>query len=300
MNQPSSSTGIGPGRILAGLAGRGILQSRTPWLHEQEADAQGLRMTYALFDFNDRAWPDWELANLLDAAQRIGFAGLNITYPFKQSVIGLLDELDPTAASVGAVNTVSFRGGRRIGSNTDMTGFAEGFRAGLPGADVGCVLQVGCGGAGAATANALLGLLGAQQVLLFDTDGMRAAQLRDELNRTHGAGRAVVCDDATDGARRSTGIVNATPVGMAKFPGLPLPAAAIEERHWVADIVYFPLETELLATAAQKGCRTLDGGGMAVHQAAAAFEIFTGRQADQQRMKASFSAFTAPPAQAAE
>lgn len=300
MNQPPTSTGIGPGRILAGLAGRGILQSRTPWLHEQEADAQGLRLTYALFDFNDRAWPDWELANLLDATQRIGFAGLNITYPFKQSVIGLLDELDPSAASVGAVNTVSFRNGRRIGSNTDMTGFAEGFRAGLSGADVTRVLQVGCGGAGAATANALLGPLGAQQVLLFDTDAMRAAQLRDELNRTHGADRAMVCDDARAGALRCSGIVNATPMGMAKFPGMPLPADAIEQRHWVADVVYFPLETELLATAARKGCRTLNGSGMAVHQAAAAFEIFTGRPADEHRMTASFSAFAAPPAEAAE
>lgn len=300
MTNPPPATGIGPDRVMVGLAGRGILQSRTPWMHEQEADAQGLRMVYALFDFTDRGWADWELAPLLDAAQRLGFAGLNITFPFKQTVIGTLDELDEAAASVGAVNTVSFRSGRRIGSNTDMTGFAEGFRAGLAGADLASVLQIGCGGAGAATANAMLGPLGVEQVVLFDADYARAASLRDQLARTHGAHRVVLCDDAAAGAAMSAGIVNATPMGMAKFPGMPLPAAAIEARHWVADIVYFPLETELLAAARRKGCRTLDGSGMAMHQAAEAFEIFTGLKADRARMAASFAAFTAPPAEAAE
>ena len=280
--------------VLVGLAGRGILASRTPWMHEREADAQGIRLAYSLFDFSDRNWADWELAPLLDAAQRIGFAGLNITFPFKQTVIGTLDELDEGAASVGAVNTVSFRGGRRIGSNTDLTGFAEGFRAGLGGADISSVLQIGCGGAGAATANAMLGPLGVGKLVLLDADYARAAALREQLVRTYGEHRIVLCDDPLAGAAMSAGIVNATPMGMAKFPGMPLPAAALEPRHWVADIVYFPLETALLSAARKLGCRTLDGSGMAVHQAAAAFEIFTGRSADHSRMAASFAAFAAP------
>ncbi|MDE2403214.1 MAG: shikimate dehydrogenase [Sphingomonadales bacterium] len=280
--------------MLAGLVGRGILESRTPWMHEREAEAQGLRLLYALFDFTDRGWDDAELGTLLAAAQRVGFAGLNVTFPFKQAVIPLLDALSDGAAAVGAVNTVAFRDGRRIGFNTDVTGFAAGFRHGLEGVAPGRVLQLGCGGAGSATAHALLGALAAEQVLLFDTDPARIEALRADLAGRYGAGRVAVAADPVATAAGADGILNATPMGMAKFPGLPIAAAAIEPRHWVADIVYFPLETDLLAEARRKGCRTLDGSGMAVHQAVDAFEIFTGRRADHDRVRSSFAAFAAP------
>lgn len=293
MTNPSRDAGIGPARVLAGLVGRGILESRTPWMHEREGDAQGLRLLYALFDFTDRGWADDDLETLLAAAQRVGFAGLNVTFPFKQGVIGRLDELSEGAAAVGAVNTVAFRDGKRIGFNTDVTGFAAGFRHGLPGVSPGRVLQLGCGGAGSATAHALLGMLGAAQVVLCDPDPDKREALRADLAARHGAARVAVAEDGAAAAREADGILNATPIGMAKFPGLPIAASAIEPRHWVADIVYFPLETALLAEARSKGCRTLDGGGMAVHQAVDAFEIFTGLTADAARMRASFSAFSA-------
>ena len=277
--------------MLTGLVGRGILESRSPWLHEQEGDALGLRLVYSLFDFTDRHWADEDLGKLLDAVQRVGFAGVNITFPFKQAVVPLLDALSDGAAAIGAVNTVSFRDGKRIGHNTDVSGFAAGFREGLPGVHPGTVLQIGCGGAGSATAHALLGNLGAEKLILFDTEAPRLAALRDQLADRYGAGRVDTCNLAEDGAAQADGILNATPVGMAKFPGLPVRASAIEPRHWVADVVYFPLETALLAEARRKGCRTLDGGGMAVHQAAEAFTIFTGLKTDPQRMRASFAAF---------
>lgn len=285
--------GIGSGRVLAGLVGRGILESRTPWMHEREADEQGLRLLYATFDFTDRNWADDDLPRLLDAAQRVGFAGLNVTFPFKQAVLAHLDSLSDGARAIGAVNTVAFREGRRIGFNTDVTGFAEGFRAGLPGVSVSRVLQVGCGGAGAATAHALLSMIGVDHLVLSDTDTARATALHRQLAATYGETRVSLASDAAAAARGSQGIVNATPMGMAKFPGLPLCVDAIAPQHWVADIVYFPLETELLAQARRKGCRTLEGRGMAVHQAAEAFEIFTGRRADVARMQASFANFSA-------
>ncbi len=291
MNENAPSVGIGQGRVLTGLAGRGILESRSPWMHEQEADAQGLRLIYALFDFTDRGWPDDDLPRMLDEAQRLGFAGLNITYPFKQAVIPLLDDLSDGARAVGAVNTVSFKDGKRIGHNTDVTGFAAGFREGLPGLKPGTVLQLGCGGAGFATSQALLGTLGATHLLLFDPDQARAAALLAQLCGAERGADVTIITDLAEAAARADGIVNATPVGMAKFPGLPLPAELIETRHWVADVVYFPLETAFLANARNKGCRTLDGSGMAVHQAAEAFEIFTGKTVDRARMKQSFSAF---------
>ncbi|MBU6267901.1 MAG: shikimate dehydrogenase [Sphingomonadales bacterium] len=283
---------MGTDRVLAGLVGRGILESRTPWMHEREGDAQGLRLLYALFDFTDRGWADSELETLLAATQRVGFVGLNVTFPFKQAVIPLLDELSDGAAAVGAVNTVAFRDGKRIGFNTDVTGFAAGFRHGLPGLSPGRVLQLGCGGAGSATAHALLGALGAEQVLLCDTDAARVEALRADLAGRYGAARVGVAVDAAAAAVEADGILNATPMGMAKFPGMPIAAAAIQRHHWVADIVYFPLETALLAEARARGCRTLDGGGMAVHQAVDAFGIFTGLTADHTRVRASFAAFS--------
>lgn len=287
-------TGIGTGRTLVGLAGRGILESRTPFLHEQAADAAGQRLVYALFDFTDRHWADEDLPALLDAAQRVGFSGLNITFPFKQAVIPLLDALSPGAEAIGAVNTVSFADGKRTGYNTDVSGFAAGFNDGLPGARPGRVLQLGCGGAGSATAHALLGDLGADEVLLFDPEAERAQALHAALANRFGAARVSVVADAAEGAARADGLLNASPVGMTKFPGLPLPAAAIEPRHWVADIVYFPLETAFLAEGRRKGCRVLDGGGMAVHQAADAYALFTGRKADAAQMRASFERFESP------
>lgn len=278
-------------RVLTGLAGRGILESRTPWMHEQEAQAQGLRLVYTLFDFSARGWSDDDLPRLLDETQRAGFAGLNVTFPFKQAIVSLLDRLSDGASAIGAVNTVAFRDGQRIGHNTDVTGFAEGFRAGLHGVAVERVLQIGCGGAGAATAHALLSMIGVGHLVLSDTDTARATALHRQLADTYGKARVTLAADPAKAAHDCQGLVNATPMGMAKFPGMPLAASAIEPRHWVADIVYFPLETEWLAEARRKGCRTLEGRGMAVHQAAGAFEIFTGRRADVARMQASFENF---------
>ncbi|WP_343061264.1 shikimate dehydrogenase [Novosphingobium flavum] len=289
-SQPQTSA-IRAGRILAGLLGRGILESRTPWLQEQEAEAHGLRMVYSLFDFTDRGWPDEDLAEVVAATQRLGFAGLNVTYPFKQAVLPLLDELSEGAAAIGAVNTVAFVDGRRIGHNTDVTGFAAGFRLGFGGAAPGRVLQLGCGGAGSATSHALLGVLGADELVLFDPDPERVEALRAPLAARYGEARVSATTDPVTAAREVDGLLNASPVGMSKLPGLPIAAEAIEPRHWVADIVYFPLETAFLAEARRKGCRTLDGGGMAVHQAVDAFAIFTGLTPDHQRMRESFFAF---------
>ena len=299
MAEAAASVGIGRGRVLAGLAGRGILASRTPWMHEQEADAHDLRLVYSLFDFTDRHWNDEDLPRLLDATQRVGFAGLNVTFPFKQAIIPLLDDLSDGARAIGAVNTVEFRDGKRIGHNTDVSGFADGFRAGLTDAPRDAVLQVGCGGAGAATAHALLGNLGVGKLFLTDSDPARAEALRMQLAQAYGDTRVAVTADPLGAAADVDGILNATPMGMDKFPGLPIAAEAIQTRHWVAEIVYFPLETEFLAEARRKGCRTLDGSGMAVGQAADAFEIFTGKTADRRRMQASFTAFAAEGTKAA-
>jgi len=274
--------------FLCGLIGSGIQASRTPLLHEREGAEQGLPYVYKLIDIAALGLGVEALPDLLTAARRFGFAGLNITHPCKQAVIPLLDELSADAKALGAVNTVVFKDRRAIGHNTDWSGFAESFKRELMDAPRRNVVQFGAGGAGAAVAHALL-TLDAGRLIIIDTDRPRARQLTDELNARFGAGRAVVESDVAQAVGGTDGIVNTTPLGMAKYPGMPLPASLLRPQQWVADIVYFPLETELLREARAQGCRTMSGGGMAVFQAVGAFRLFTGIEPDAERMALHFA-----------
>lgn len=277
-----------PTSVLAGLIGAGIQSSRTPTMHEREGDALGIRYLYRLIDLDRLELDTQALPDLLTAAQRLGYTGLNITVPCKQAIIPLLDELSPEARSIGAVNTVVLRDGKRVGHNTDCLGFAEGFRRGLARAPRHQVVQLGAGGAGAAVAHALL-QEGVQRLQIFDVEPERAQALANNLNAHFGAGRAQAGSDLPAAMAVADGLVNTTPVGMAKLPGLPLPAELLRPALWVAEIVYFPLETELLKQARALGCRTLDGSVMAVFQAVKAFALFSGVEPDSQRMMEHFA-----------
>lgn len=278
--------------FLVGLIGAGIQASRSPALHEHEGAAHGFRYWYQLIDTERLRVPAEALPELVRAAELTGFSGLNITHPFKQRVLPLLTDLSEDARALGAVNTVLLRHGRRIGHNTDGWGFAESFRRGLPGAELGSVVQLGAGGAGAAVAHAILSI-GAGHLAVFDVDESRAVQLAARLCARFGDGRAHAAQDLAAEMATADGLIHATPTGMAAHPGLPLPATLLRPDHWVAEIVYFPLETELLKLARDLGCRTLDGGGMAVYQAAGAFQLFTGAVADGDRMLRDFRSFGA-------
>jgi quinate/shikimate dehydrogenase (NAD+) len=277
--------------ILVGLIGAGIQSSLSPAMHEREGAAQGFGYAYRLIDLDLLGLTAAALPDLMASAEREGFAGLNITFPCKQAVIDWLDELSPDARAIGAVNTVLFGNGRRIGHNTDCSGFAESFRRAMPDIRRDRVVLFGAGGAGAAVAHALL-TLQTRQLVLVDVDAGRARDLAEALRARFGAGRALALEDPAAAIAGADGMVNATPVGMAKFPGLPLPADLLSSDLWVADIVYFPLETQLLGTAKARGCRTMSGAGMAVFQAAGAFRLFSGAEPDTNRMRAHFAELT--------
>jgi len=277
-------------RVRVGLVGQGIGPSRTPRMHMEEGRAQGIDLDYRLIDLAGRDEP---LDALLARLEGEGYDGLNVTYPCKRAVMAHLHALSPNAEAVGAVNTVVFRDGRRHGHNTDHFGFAESFRTGLPDVARGAALLVGAGGAGGAVAHALVDA-GVERLMIHDLDAGLARDLAAAVVARHGAGRAEAVPDPACAAE-ADGIVNATPVGMAKLPGLPLPETAVEPRHWVADVVYFPLETELLRLARARGCRVLPGSGMAIFQAVRAFGLFTGLEADPARMLAAFESFDAVP-----
>lgn len=279
-----------PRRFLVGLLGRGIQSSRTPAMHEAEGRANGLTYIYRLLDTDTMAGGPSRLADLVDFAGHLGFDGFNVTFPYKQEIIPLLDEMSDAAQALGSVNTVVLRSGRRVGHNTDMWGFKESFRLGMAHAPRDRVLMIGAGGAGAAVGHALLES-GVGALLVADVDTARMTALADRLSSRFGPERVEVAADLAEASQRVDGIVNATPVGMTKLPGMPIDPALLRPDCWVADIVYFPLETELLAEARKRGCRTLAGDGMAVFQAARAFELFTGIAPDVDRMKAVFAAF---------
>ncbi|WP_434115128.1 shikimate dehydrogenase [Paraburkholderia caffeinilytica] len=289
-----AATQTGAGSFLVGLIGAGIGGSLSPAMHEEEGSKLGLHYVYRRIDLEALKLDLTALSDLLVAAERMGYNGLNITYPCKQAVIPLLDELSDDARALGAVNTVLFKDGKRIGHNTDWSGFARAFQRGLPDVSLERVVQLGAGGAGAAVAHAAL-TMGAQTLTLFDVDAGRAASLAAELQKRFPASTVNAGNSLAESLAAANGLIHATPTGMAKLPGLPLPAELLHRDLWVSDIVYFPIRTALLQAAEELGCRTLSGGGMAVYQAVDAMRIFTGLEPDAERVYTHFQSLLQRP-----
>ena len=276
-------------RHLVGLLGAGIGGSLTPGLHEAEADRLGLSYTYRVIDLDAIGQQAERSAALVRSAADLGYDGLNVTHPSKQLVQAGLDELSPDARILGAVNTITFHDGKAVGHNTDHIGFIGGFRAGLPSAATNLVVQIGAGGAGAAVAFGLL-RAGAKQLVIADIEPARAESLAARLAPHFPDSDVSVTrtDSVASSILKADGLVNTTPIGMSGHPGLPVDPQLIHSRLWVADVIYRPLETQLIKAARDRGCEVLDGGRMVVGQAAAAFELFTGIRPDADRMLATF------------
>jgi shikimate dehydrogenase len=277
-------------RILLGLIGANIMGSLSPALFANAFAAAGIDGFYHLMDV-DRL-QGRRLPQLLDAIKAAGFSGANITYPFKQDVLPLLDAIDAEAAQVGAINTVAIApDGRTTGYNFDRAGwrhsFAETF--GANGARGATVVLVGAGGAGHAVAFALMDL-GVAQLVVHDRDGGRANALCADLAKYFGASRSRAARDLAGEIAAADGVVNATQMGMRGFPGNPVPASALKASHWAADVIYTPVDTEFIKAASAKGARVLSGGGMCVHQAVEAFRQFTGTTPDLARLHRAFAA----------
>jgi shikimate dehydrogenase len=262
-------------RILLGLIGANIMGSLSPVLFADAFKAAAIDGFYHLMDV-DRL-PERRLPHLLDAMKTAGFAGTNVTYPFKQDILPLLDAVDPEAAQIGAINTVAIApDGRTTGYNFDRRGWRHSFEEsfGKDSARGATVVLIGAGGAGHAVAFALMDL-GVALLIVHDRDGARANALCADLAKCFGAARCRVARDLESEIGAADGVVNATQMGMRGFPGNPAPVSALKPAHWAADVIYTPVDTEFIKAVAAKGARTMSGGGMCVHQAVEAFRLFT-------------------------
>jgi len=251
-------------------------------MHEAAGDAVGVRCHYQLIDVAgaDAA----ELARLLHGVRRLGFAGVNVTFPYKEVATGLLDALSPGAQAIGAVNTVVARDGGLIGHNTDATGFRRAAQPLVEASGRGAVALLGAGGVGKAIAFALAELEVAE-IRVFDIDAEKAAAL---AARFDGRAKLTTCRSAAEALDGAVGVVNGTPIGMTPNHDSPVPSALLNAGLFVVDAVYSPLWTPLLVAAKAAGARTMTGRDLAVFQAVDGFELFVGVRPPIEAMAAAF------------
>lgn len=274
-------------RFLTGLIGAPIANSASPAMHEQAAEALGAHCHYQLIEVAGAGRDELHL--LLDGVRRLGFAGVNVTFPYKEAVVSLLDELSPGARAIGAVNTVVVRDGRLIGHNTDTTGFARAIGELVRDPAQNRVAVIGAGGVGKAIGFALAAT-GVREIRIFDMDRAKADQLAAQL-ASQGEAKAVDCVE--DAVRGATGVVNGSPVGMLPNRGMPVSEALLHKDLWVTDAVYTPLWTPLLNAAKARGAEVMTGRELAIYQAADAFELFTGLKPSAVEMGNAFDAVMA-------
>jgi shikimate dehydrogenase len=273
--------------LLLGLIGSPIKSSAAPAMHETAAQALGLRAQYRLIDVAgaDAA----RLRAMLEGVRLLGFSGVNVTFPYKEAIIPLLDALAPGAAAIGSANTVVARNGMLTGHNTDATGFASAFKAVLGAPGDAPVALIGAGGVGRAIGFAMAEI-GARAVRIFDSDAAKAqalaARLSDRLE-TH------VCSDVAEALKGAGGVINGTPIGMLPNRDSPVPVELLRRDMYVADAVYTPLFTPLLTAARAAGARLMTGRELCIHQAADAFRLFTGFEPSRERIGAAFDAVIA-------
>jgi quinate/shikimate dehydrogenase (NAD+) len=279
-------------RALLGLVGSRIGRSISPAMHEAAGRAIDIDVRYHLIDADVIGFGADALPRLLNGVRLAGFAGVNVTYPFKEAVVPWLDSIEGAAEQVGAVNTVIVRDGRLVGHNTDYSGFISGWKRAFGNRRPGVAALIGAGGVGRAIAHALV-TLDAEAVRLWDIEPARARTLAETLRSRYPAVCTTVAADAREACAGAAGIVNATPVGMYAFPGSPVPDASLSGIAWAMDAVYTPLETTFIASTRRAGAAIMTGQELAIGQAIDAFELFFNRNAPEGVMRDTFLAAVA-------
>ncbi len=261
---------------LVGVFGHPIAHTASPAMHNAAFSALGMNWMYLAFDVDPA-----NLRSALHGARDMGLRGLNLTVPHKVLALDIVDEVDPEAARLGAVNTVSIENGKLRGFNTDGYGIArairEEFNFGFKGKRV---LVLGAGGAGRAIA-VKAALDGALRVYVANRTVSKIEPILSEISKTRSEGRPVELTPVALAAIMPDIdlVINATSVGLREGESLLLPSTLFGPQLFVYDTIYRPTETVLLKTAAEAGARTANGLSMLLHQGVKSFEIWTGRKA---------------------
>ena len=257
---------------LAGVIGYPIAHSKSPQLHGHWLRQYGLPGHYVPLDVS----PD-NLVETLRMLPKMGFVGANVTIPHKERVMDIADLVTDRATLIGATNTLIFRPDGKIhADNTDGYGFIENLRQGAPNWEPGAgpAVVLGAGGAARAVVVALLDA-GVPEIILTNRTRTRADKLREDFGTRIKVVEWVKAGNVLeDGAT----IVNTTSLGMVGKPELRVPLDGLNPRAVVTDLVYAPLTTQLLHTANEMGCTTVDGLGMLLHQAVPGFERWFGKR----------------------
>lgn len=254
-----------------GLIGDNISHSRSPDLHRAAGRLVGLPVTYDLLT------PKQLNASFEDVfanAQRDGLRGVNVTYPYKERMVELIEIADSTVRAIGAVNTVLFTDKGPKGFNTDYTGFIAAYRQLFGDVTPGKVCLIGAGGVGKAIAFALCAL-GADEICCMDLDLEKAKALAAALGAFAGRTMITIASDPTHAASSADGLINCTPLGMMGIGGTPLDAVAMSNARWAFDAVYTPIETQFLKDADAAGLSTLSGYELFFYQGLQAWAHFS-------------------------
>jgi shikimate dehydrogenase len=256
--------------LLAGLMGWPVMHSRSPALHNYWFAQHGLAGTYVPLAIRPEG-----LGTALRALAPLGFSGCNLTIPHKEAALSFVDEVDPVATRIGASSCIVVRpDGSLLAANNDCYGFIEGVMEAAPAwrADAGPIVVIGAGGGSRAVVYGLAER-GAREIRLFNRSFERAKALEQEFGSPI---KALAWDERHPALEGAAMVVNTTSQGMVGQPPLDLDLAKLPQSALVADIVYIPRETPLLAAARARGNRTVNGLGMLLHQARPAWKAWFG------------------------
>lgn len=264
-------------RKFTGLVGFPLGHSISPAMHNEAFKQFGMDAEYLLFEVKEDVFNE-----KIQELKAPNFLGFNVTIPYKEKIIKLLDGIDPLASLIGAVNTVTNQKGKLIGFNTDGIGFIDSLKSESNFEPKGkSAVIIGAGGAARAVVIMLIKNL-IDQVRIFDVDSQKSGNLAEYINKTFNCHcKSLSHEDLIKTIESSDLIVNATPIGMhPKIDTMPIPdKTKIPSDSVVYDLVYNPYETKLLKFAKKSGAKTISGIGMLVRQGAIAFSLFTGEKA---------------------
>lgn len=267
--------------IKLGLIGDNITRSKSPKLHKTAGSLAGLDVTY------DRLIPEdlgLTFDEVFERARSSGFRGINVTYPYKETVASMVIVADPLVRAIGAVNTVVFENDGAKGFNTDYSGFMNAYRLIRGTKEPGTVCLIGTGGVGKAVAFGLIGL-NAKVIRCVDLDPAKAETLADALRALGSETQIETATDVNAAAACADGLINCTPLGMVGIGGTPLPFEAMQGATWAFDAVYTPIDTEFLQDATRAGLTVISGYELFFGQGVDAWSIFTSAEIDHSALR---------------